>query len=150
MDPMTEVPSSPDLAVLTMDFKGLQPADLFAYLTQPELLAQWWPETAEVDLRVGGGYRLLWSEHPEWTIRGEYTAVEAPGHLGFTWRGDPDVEESSQVDLWMVALEDCARLAVWHRGFADATERRQLCEGWIHFGMKLAGVAEPASPRDVP
>lgn len=142
MAPMTEVPSSPDLAVLVGEFRGLTPGDLFAWLTEPEKLVQWWPERAEVDLRVGGAYAMLWPK-PEWTIRGEYTAVEAPRHLGFTWRGDPDEGHSSQVDVWIDGLENCSRLAVWHRGFADATERRQLCEGWIHFGMRLMGMAEP-------
>ena len=142
MPPMTEVPSSPDLAVLVGDFDGLTPETLFAWLTEPDKLVQWWPERAEVDLRVGGRYSLIWP-NPDWNIRGEYTAVEAPRHLGFTWRGDPDQGESSQVDVWIDGLEDGSRLSVWHRGFADATERRQLCEGWIHFGMRLAGMATP-------
>jgi uncharacterized protein YndB with AHSA1/START domain len=142
MDPMTEVPSSRDLAVLVGDFPDFTPEDLFAHFTLPDKLTQWWPEQAEVDLRVGGRYRMLWP-NPDWTIQGEYTAVESPRHLGFTWQGDPDAGEASQVDLWIDRLEDGCRLAVWHRGFADETERRQLCEGWIHFGMRLAGVATP-------
>ena len=142
MEPMTEVPSSPDLAVLVGDFDGLTPETLFAWLTEPDKLVQWWPERAEVDLRVGGRYSLVWP-NPDWNIRGEYTAVEGPRHLGFTWRGDPDEGEASQVDVWIDGLEDGSRLSIWHRGFKDATERRQLCEGWIHFGMRLMGIAEP-------
>ena len=95
MEPMTEVPSPPDVAVLVGEFKGVPALALFDWLTQPERLVEWWPERADVDLRVGGSYALLWSEHPEWTIRGEYTAVESPRHLGFTWRGDPDEGETS-------------------------------------------------------
>lgn len=142
MDPMTEVPSSPDVAVLVGDFCDHTPETLFAWLTEPDKLTRWWPERAEVDLRVGGAYALIWPK-PEWNIRGTYTAVDAPRHVGFTWRGDPDEGESSQVDLWIDPIESGARLAVWHRGFADAAERRQLCEGWIHFGMRLAGMSEP-------
>ena len=150
MKPMTEVPSSPDLAVLVGEFKGVSAEELFNWVTRPEKLVAWWPERAEVDLRVGGGYALLWSEHPEWAIRGEYLEIEEPRHLAFTWRGDPDSDERTRVDLWIDDLENCSRLAVWHRGFADAIERRKLCEGWIHFGMRLMGVAEPSSPTDVP
>lgn len=146
MDPMTEVPSPPDVAVLVGEFRGLTPEDLFAWLTEPAKLTQWWPEVAEVDLRAGGAYRLLWPAHPDWTIQGEYTAADAPRHLGFTWRGDPEAAESSQVDIWIDGLEECSRLAVWHRGFKDALERRKLCEGWIHFGMRLMGMAEPTGP----
>lgn len=145
MERMTEVPSPPDFAVLMGEFKDVSADELFAWLTRPERLVEWWPEKAEVDLRVGGGYALLWSEHPEWSIRGEYLVVDKPHHLAFTWRGDPDVEETLRVDLWIDDLEDCSRLAVWHTGFKNATERRKLCEGWIHFGMRLMGVAEPAS-----
>lgn len=144
MAPMIEVPSAKDVAVLVMDLEGLTPEEAFAWLTEPEKLTQWWPETAEVDLRPGGAYRLLWP-NPDWTIRGEYTAIEAPRHLGFTWRGDPDKGEASQVDVYLDPVDGGTRFAVWHRGFADATERRQLCEGWNHFGMRLAGMAEPAS-----
>jgi uncharacterized protein YndB with AHSA1/START domain len=142
MEPMIEVPSSPDVAVLVGDFLGHTPESLFAWLTEPEKLTKWWPERAEVDLRVGGKYRLLWPK-PEWTIRGEYTSVEAPRHLGFTWQGDPDDSLRSQVVIWIDPIEEGSRLAIWHSGYADATERRQLCEGWIHFGMRLMGIAEP-------
>lgn len=142
---MIEVPSSGDVAVLVTDLPGLTPEDVFAWLTEPGKLTQWWPERAEIDLRVGGAYRLLWPK-PEWTIQGEYTAVEAPRHVGFTWRGDPDTGHVTQADLYIDPIDEGARLSVWHRGFADSTERRGLCEGWIHFGMRLAGIAEPADP----
>ncbi len=144
MDPMTEVPSAPDLAVLVGDFDGLNPETLFAWLTEPEKLTCWWPEKAEIDLQLGGKYALIWP-NPDWTIRGNYTAIESPRHLGFTWRGDPDGSETSQVDIWIDGLEDGSRLSVWHKGFKDSMERRQLCEGWIHFGMRLLGIAEPSS-----
>ena len=142
MEPMIEVPSSPDAAVLTGEFLGHTPESLFAWLTEPDKLVQWWPERAEVDLRVGGNYRLLWPR-PDWTIQGEYTSVEGPRHLAFTWRGDPDTGHASQVNIWIDPIEGGSRLAVWHTGYADDVERRQLCEGWIHFGMRLLGIAQP-------
>lgn len=138
---MIEVPSPKDVALLVGDFRGLSPESLFAWFTEPEKLTQWWPEQAEVELKVGGAYKLLWP-NPDWTIRGHYLAIDAPRHLAFTWHGDPDSELSSRVDLWIDPIDHGARLAVWHTGFLDEKERRQLCEGWIHFGMRLAGMAE--------
>lgn len=141
MEQMIEVPSAPDVAVLVGDFAGLTPDVLFAWLTEPEKLTKWWPETAEVDLQVGGKYRLLWP-NPDWTICGEYTEIAAPRHVAFTWKGDPDASHTSLVKVWIDEVDEGARMAIWHSGFADDTERRQLCEGWIHFGMRLAGIAE--------
>ncbi len=138
---MTEVPSSPDVAVLVGDLCGLTPDEVFAWLTEPERLTEWWPERAEVDLRVGGTYRMLWP-NPEWTIQGEYTAIDAPRHLGFTWQFEHEKGPRSQVEVWIDPINEGSRLAIWHSGFADAEERRQLCEGWIHFGMRLKGIAE--------
>ncbi|WP_168204258.1 SRPBCC family protein [Aliikangiella coralliicola] len=66
---------------------------LFDAWTQPELLTQWWgPENvecpdAEVDLKVGGNYRianqmddgnLLW-------IYGQFETIERPHKLVYTW-----------------------------------------------------------------
>ncbi len=72
---------------------------VFAAWTRPELLVRWWgPDAqAEVDLRVGGRYRL--SMQFEWgalvCVR-EYREIVPPERLVFTfaWEGDPSGEET--------------------------------------------------------
>ncbi len=69
---------------------------VFDALTKPEHLYLWWAAhegyttvLAEVDLRVGGAYRLGMQdptqEHP-FVVGGLYREVSRPGRLVFTWK----------------------------------------------------------------
>src|SRR5947209_2161229 len=66
---------------------------VFAAWTQPARLQEWWgPEPitcpeAEVDLRVGGHYRIA-NRYADGTIvwiSGEFERIEAPHTLVYTW-----------------------------------------------------------------
>jgi uncharacterized protein YndB with AHSA1/START domain len=71
---------------------------LFDAWTQPDQLRAWWgprPVTcsgAEVDLRVGGRYRIsnLLPDGSTLVIQGEFQVVEAPHKLVYTWRAGED------------------------------------------------------------
>ena len=69
------------------------PERLFVAWTQPQQLMQWWGPTgvvcvaAEVDLRVGGQYRIgnrLPSNEVVW-IEGEFELINRPSELRYTW-----------------------------------------------------------------
>ena len=68
--------------------------DVFSARTKPEILSQWWgtPGTTdpvvEVDLRVGGKYRLgLRNESGDMRyVRGEYREGTPPRRLVYTWQ----------------------------------------------------------------
>jgi uncharacterized protein YndB with AHSA1/START domain len=71
------------------------PEEVFDAWTNPTVLKRWWapgPEwespNLEVDLRVGGQYRLA-TRHPHsgevFTVGGEYTEVERPSRLSYSW-----------------------------------------------------------------
>lgn len=67
---------------------------VFEAWTDPELLKQWWGPpgsvvtAVEVDLRVGGRYRLAIRQGPHTTyhVSGTYQTVDRPHRLVFTWR----------------------------------------------------------------
>jgi uncharacterized protein YndB with AHSA1/START domain len=79
---------------------------VFALLTEPDQLAEWWgpagftTPSIELDLRPGGGYRFE-MQPPDgdvFFLQGEYTEVEPPRLLAFTFRWedpDPDDQETT-------------------------------------------------------
>jgi len=142
---MKQIPSPPETAVITGDFTGFSGADLYEHLTRPELLVTWWPHVAEIEARVGGKLHLAWPDN-DWHLRGEFTALEAGEHVGFTWQWDHDQSAGiKQVDAWIIDLgESGSRLAIYHGPFEatehDQANRQGIIEGWIHFGMVLAGL----------
>lgn len=120
------------------------PQTLFEHLTAPNLLTAWWPETAVTDLRVGGKYAMEWPGMG-WRLFGAYTSIVPGKHLGFTWNWshEPDKRER-QVDIFLQGVSNGTRMAIYHGQFGDdemeAADRQGIIEGWIHFGMKLAGL----------
>ena len=89
------------------------PERVFDAWTQPEVLTEWWsagpshrPGLAEVDLRVGGRYRLsmIDDDGVETVVGGEYVEVRRPDRLAFTWRWleggeDPTAGTTSLVEI---------------------------------------------------
>jgi uncharacterized protein YndB with AHSA1/START domain len=110
---------------------------VFAAWTQPELLRQWWGPAgvrciaAEIDLRVGGGYRIG-NEMPDgavlW-IAGEFEVVESPLCLVYSWRvGDEPV---SRVTVRFTALgETSTEVMIHHERVETAALRDGHERGW--------------------
>ncbi|MEM9070507.1 MAG: SRPBCC domain-containing protein [Myxococcota bacterium] len=113
------------------------PARLFAAWTEPQHLTKWWgppgvacPE-AEVDLRVGGRYRIA-NRLPDGStlwIAGEFRQVERPERLVYTWAvGD---EEPSLVTVHFRATEGATEVIVTHDRIADEATRDEHEQGWL-------------------
>jgi uncharacterized protein YndB with AHSA1/START domain len=90
------MPKSADASLVLIVRRTIaaSPQRLFDAWTQPLELRRWWgPEgvvctAAEVDLRVGGGYRIA-NQFPDGTtewISGEFLSIEPPRELVFSWR----------------------------------------------------------------
>jgi len=141
--------STPERIVIEGHFSGFEPAELFTYWTEPEKLVQWWPKVAVVEPRVGGEYAFSWPEM-DWHLRGEYTVFDPTGRLGFTWLWDHDPmrENVLRVLLLMDPHPDGGTLLrVEHGPFSaeNADDRQGIVEGWLHFGMRLAGLKESSA-----
>lgn len=145
---MKQIPSEPQIAVISGDFEQFSPTELYEYFTDSGKLVAWWPKVAEVTAVVGGQLHLAWPDN-DWHMRGVYTALEPGVHVGFTWAWDhePSHVGAKQVDIWFQPLmESGSRIAIYH-GPYDVSEQDQgskqgVIEGWIHFGMILAGLRD--------
>ena len=140
---LTEVSTATDRLVLACEY-SVTPDVLFRYWTEPELLTQWWPSAAELDLRAGGSYLLSWPQMG-WNLRGSFTAVEPGQRLAFTWNWDhePDLPER-QVDVRFEPVDAGTRLTITHGTYSDSDtdqqDRQSHLAGWQHFSTRLAEV----------
>ncbi len=113
---------------------------VFDLLTTPEGLVQWWPSSAEIDLRVGGSYHFHWAG-PDVHLRGEITTAEAPTRFAYTWSWDHEDLPVSQVRIELSETDGVTTLHLEHVG-STPEEAGDHQAGWEHFLGRLAEVAE--------
>ena len=114
--------------------------DVFKACTEPDRLAEWWGPrgftcpSIEVDLRVGGRYRIA-MQPPDgelFHLTGEFVAVEPPAHLAYTFRWeepDPDDRETA-VRLSLADLGGSTELTLDHGPFATEARLAVHRQGW--------------------
>lgn len=111
---------------------------LFKAWTEPAQLKNWWgprPVTcveAEVDLRVGGLYRIA-NQFPDgrilW-ISGEFEVVDPPHKLVYSWRVGPQSEASERVTVAFEPQGDATEVIVVHEKIPDEVTRDTHQAGW--------------------
>ena len=115
---------------------------VFNAWTQPEHLKSWWranpawsTEIAEVDLRVGGKYRLGMrdpeKEGPH-VCYGEFREVDPPNKVVYTWSWEPP---EMDVGVTLVTVEfrekgDATELVLTHEKFPTAEAASEHSKGW--------------------
>lgn len=114
------------------------PQRLFEAWTQPALLRQWWGPKgvacidAQIDLRVGGAYRIA-NRFPDnrvlW-IAGEFEQIEPPSLLVYTWRVEPQTT-SERVTVRFEPRGEVTDVVVRHECIADTSARDQHERGWL-------------------
>ena len=136
------VPTQHGIALrLKRPFKA-PPERVFHAWTEPEALKRWWcppgwaPSDFEVDLQVGGDYRLAMrrlSDDVVVQIHGRFVEVRAPERLVYTWRwegGFDDLPET-RVSVDFVGVEGSTVLYLTHEYFPQLAVRQQHRTGWI-------------------
>jgi uncharacterized protein YndB with AHSA1/START domain len=130
--------SSPDAVRIERTFRA--PAqEVFEAWTSAEVLRRWWHaehdwETteAEVDLRVGGAIRLTMRD-PVGGVEhgggGEYTLIDPPRRLAFTWTWDKDPSTRQLVEVEFVDHGDRTTVVLTNSGVPER-EREDHREGW--------------------
>jgi uncharacterized protein YndB with AHSA1/START domain len=124
------------------------PERLFAAWTEPEQLRRWWGPAevecavAEVDLRVGGRYRLA-NKFPDgsiWWIEGTFETVAPPHLLIYSWELSPPeiatggasapARRSERVTVRFEPHGDATDVTIIHERIADETARFSHEKGW--------------------
>jgi len=115
-------------------------AELFAAWTRPERLMLWWGppgavcSAAEVDLRVGGRYRLAnrFADGTVLWITGVFEAIEPPARLVYTWSLESRAGAAERVTVQFAATGDGAtEVIVTHERIADEAARGGHERGWV-------------------
>ncbi|MCH8826379.1 MAG: SRPBCC domain-containing protein [Chloroflexi bacterium] len=117
---------------------------VFDIWTKPEHLSKWWGVQAdftttviEVDLRVGGRYRLGMKapDDTEHIAIGEFREVVPPEKLVYTWsweQGMPGIEEMREtlVTIEFIDKGDSTEMILTHELFPTEGIRDQHSQGW--------------------
>ena len=114
----------------------------FQAWTDPKQLKKWFAVAdgfttpiAEVDLRVGGRYRLGMKapgDNPILIVGGVYQAISAPERLIFTWcweSTDAD-EPETLVTVEFFEKDGLTEIKLRHELFADISQRDKHGDGW--------------------
>lgn len=122
------------------------PERLFAAWTEPAQLKQWWgPESvtcieAEVDLRVGGRYRIG-NRFPDGSlvwISGRFQLIDAPRKLVYSWQVGGTADEELVTVSFEPTIDGQTKVTVVHERIPDQRTRIRHQRGWVGCLGKLA------------
>ena len=115
------------------------PDRVFDLWTRPDELKKWWGPanvrciSAEVDLRVGGAYRIG-NEMPDGTIvwiSGLFRRIERPNRLEYSWSVESGSKTIELVTVDFTAHEHGTMLTLVHSRIANEALREGHRLGWI-------------------
>jgi uncharacterized protein YndB with AHSA1/START domain len=125
---------------------------VFKAWTDPQELKKWWAAgpgyttpIAEVDLRVGGRYRLA-MKPPDadavYIVGGVYREVRPPERLVYTWAWEGSGAPETVVTVEFRDRGTHTEVILTHGAFADAAERDKHVHGWNGCLDHLTGLME--------
>lgn len=119
------------------------PEKVWRAWTDPQALSQWWApvSSAELDLRVGGRFRIVFggSDGKENECAGVYQEVVPNRRLAFTWHWPRTTPERiSLVTLTFERAGHETELVLRHEEFFDEKARDGHKQGWTVSLEKLA------------
>ncbi len=113
---------------------------VFAAWTTADAITKWFApgdahvEQADVDLRVGGSYRIhiRGPDGKDWIASGVYREIRHPERLVFTWRWahEPNVADMV-VTLELVDRGSRTELVLTHENLPNEESRSAHEQGWI-------------------
>jgi uncharacterized protein YndB with AHSA1/START domain len=114
--------------------------DVFEAWTSERVLRRWihanpdWETpTAEVDLRVGGRVRVVMRDPAagaDYGAIGEYTVIEPPHRLAFTWVWDVDPDNPQMIELEFSERDGATTVLMTNSGITSEKGRDEHEDGW--------------------
>jgi len=121
---------------------------VFEAWSQPQHLKLWFGPSqefeteAEVDLRVGGRYKLR-MKHPSGashTVFGEYVAIEAPEKLVYTWSWESGMATDTLVSVEFRDLDGQTEVELTHERLPSDESCAEHTKGWTGCINRLGGL----------
>jgi uncharacterized protein YndB with AHSA1/START domain len=116
------------------------PAEVvFDAWTSPEVIKRWfrpasrWQEpSAEVDLRVGGTVRVVMRDPDGEPVEawGEYTLIERPHRLAFTWTFADDPSNQQMIELEFSERDGVTTVLFVNSDISEERRRDAQYDGW--------------------
>ena len=115
--------------------------DVFDAWTSEEVIRRWfkpaagWQEpSAEVDLRIGGRIRVVMRNPDGGAVSagGEYTLIERPHRLSFTWTFDDDPSNEQLIEMEFTERGGATTVVFVNSNISGKERRDSQDEGWSH------------------
>ena len=127
------------------------PETVFSFFTDPVQMTKWKGQSATLDPRPGGIYRVVMSEND--VARGEYVEVVPYTRVVFTWgwegEGNPLPPGSSTVEVSFTPDGDGTIVRLRHFGLAPEL-RHVHADGWALYLPRLPLAAIGQDPGPLP
>jgi uncharacterized protein YndB with AHSA1/START domain len=113
--------------------------DVFDAWTSEEVIRRWfrpgqgWGEaSAEVDLRVGGTVRVVMRDPDGNAVgaRGEYTLIDRPNKLAFTWVFDDYPSNPQMIELEFTEQDGATTVLFVNSNISNEEQRDSQYSGW--------------------
>lgn len=123
--------------------------EVFRAWTEAAALARWFAPSddhtvvvRELDLRVGGSYRIEMrhSEGRMFLVAGTYREIKPPTKLSFTWRWEGGPEEETLVDVELRPRGEATDVILTHSLLPSDEERDKHHHGWVGCLDRLARI----------
>jgi uncharacterized protein YndB with AHSA1/START domain len=121
------------------------PETVWEFLVDPDKATRWMGQTAELEPRAGGLYRV--EVIPGNVARGEFVEVDAPRRLVFTWgweQGEHTMSSvapgTSTIEIELVPTGDGTTLRFSHTGLPSEEAAQSHAHGWDHYLSRLVTV----------
>jgi len=137
--PQTDAQPEATLTLLVRKTIKATPARLFEAWTTPEQFMQWWGPPGvtcpgvEMDLRVGGAYRIgnRMPDGNEAWIGGTFERITPPSELVFSWRMEHVDTPPERVTVRFDARGSETEVVVFHERLASEAARAEHQAGWF-------------------
>lgn len=127
-------------------YYNVPPVKVFAALTDPKILPQWFVAKASFTPRKGGTFRLNWGGG--YTLRGRVLAFEPPKKLHLSWvdRFEDGKVFETEVRFTFARKGKGTLLSLTHRGFKSGKKwvalHGGIASGWAYYLLNLKSVLD--------
>ena len=112
---------------------------IFAAFTDPKQITGWLADSAEVEPKVGGRYRLGWREPVAFESRGEVREITPDLDIGFSWEAPPEFaplmnQPAPKTDVY-VRLQESPEgidITLEHRGWESGNDWEEARSWHFH------------------